>query len=155
MALAEQITAEFPSAQVTKSPYGETLVKVAPEDYKKFCRYVKEGLGFSYPSDLTGTDRTDCLEVVLHLFKMEPNGPRLTVKVQVDRQNPKVESVTDLWPGVDWHERETMDMFGIDFEGHPDLRRILLPENWQGGHPLLKDFEDKRPERPRLVRGDR
>lgn len=155
MELAEQITAEFPGAKVTDSDFGETIVKVPREDYKKFCRYVRDGLGFTYPSDLTGTDRKDVLEVVLHLYKMQPSGPRLVVKVEVDRTSPQVESVTDIWPGVNWHERETMDMFGIQFEGHPDLRPILLPENWQGGYPLRKDFEDKRPERPRLVRGNR
>lgn len=155
MELAEQITAEFPGAQVTESNFGEIIVKVPREDYKKFCRYGRDGLGFAYPSDLTGTDRKDFLEVVLHLYKMQPSGPRLVVKVEVDRTSPQVESVTDIWPGVNWHERETMDMFGIQFEGHPDLRPILLPENWQGGYPLRKDFEDKRPERPRLVRGNR
>ena len=152
MELAERITAEFPQAQVTESSFGETVVRIPREEYKRFCLFSRDGLGFSYPGDLTGTDRKDYLEVVLHLFKMEANGPRLVVKVEVDRSEPRVESVTDVWTGVEYHERETMDMFGIDFEGHPDLRPILLPENWQGGHPLLKDFEDKRPERPRLVR---
>ncbi len=152
MELAERITAEFPGAQVTQADPGETVVKIPREDYKKFCFFLRDGLGFTYGVDLTGTDRKDYLEVVLHLFKMEAGSGGLVLKVEVDRENSVLDSVTDVWPGVEWHERETMDMFGIDFKGHPDLRPILLPETWQGGHPLRKDFEDKRPERPRLVR---
>jgi NADH-quinone oxidoreductase subunit C len=64
----------------------------------------------------------------------------VTFKLRVDRQNPVAPSVTSIWKGADWHERETYDLVGIRFEGHPDLRRILLPEDW-AGHPLRKDYE--------------
>lgn len=64
---------------------------------------------------------------------------RLAVKVYVPRQNPVIPSVADLWPAADWHEREAYDLMGIRFENHPDLRRILLPEDWKG-HPLRKDY---------------
>ncbi len=62
------------------------------------------------------------------------------VRVEVDRDDPHVPSVTEVWPGADWHEREAFDLLGIVFEGHPDLRRILCPEDWEG-HPLRKDYE--------------
>jgi len=62
------------------------------------------------------------------------------VKVYVDRDNPHIPSVMDLWPAADWHEREAYDLLGIVFDGHTDLRRILLPEDWEG-HPLRKDYE--------------
>jgi NADH-quinone oxidoreductase subunit C len=65
---------------------------------------------------------------------------RFAVKVFVDRQSPTIPSVVDLWPAADWHEREAFDLMGIVFEGHPDLRRILLPEDWVGS-PLRKDYE--------------
>ncbi|MCK4873762.1 MAG: NADH-quinone oxidoreductase subunit C [Phycisphaerales bacterium] len=61
------------------------------------------------------------------------------VKVFTDRENPSIPSVADIWPAADWHEREAYDLMGIDFPGHPDLRRILLPEDWEG-HPLRKDY---------------
>jgi NADH-quinone oxidoreductase subunit C len=63
----------------------------------------------------------------------------LAVKVILPLEDPSVDSVTDLWAGAGWHERETYDLVGIDFRGHPDLRRILLPEDWEG-HPLRKDY---------------
>jgi NADH-quinone oxidoreductase subunit C len=64
----------------------------------------------------------------------------LAVKVYAPRENPHIPSVTDLWPAADWQEREAFDMFGILFDGHPDLRRILLAEDWEG-HPLRKDYQ--------------
>jgi NADH-quinone oxidoreductase subunit C len=65
------------------------------------------------------------------------------LKTRVPREDARIESVTSLWPGAEWHEREVYDLFGIVFEGHPDLRRILLPDDWEG-HPLRKDYRDDR-----------
>ena len=71
------------------------------------------------------------------------HGHDFAVKVYTDRANPAIPSTADLWPAGDWHEREAFDLMGIDFPGHPDLRRILLPEDWVG-HPLRKDYEFRR-----------
>ena len=77
--------------------------------------------------------------VIYHLYTYQGETSRIRVKVPVNEKELKIRSVTDLWKGANWLERETYDMFGIDFEGHPDLRRILMPDDFQG-HPLQKDY---------------
>lgn len=98
-------------------------------------------LQFTYLSDVTGVDRFPVeprFELNYHLVSLARR-ERLRLKVRVGSDAPEVESVTSVWPGANWHEREVFDLFGVRFEGHPDLRRILMPENWEG-HPLRKDF---------------
>lgn len=79
------------------------------------------------------------MEVVYHLYSYA-NRQSLSVKVKTDRESSVVPSVVDLWKGADWNERETYDLLGIHFEGHPNLKRILLPDEWEG-HPLRKDYQ--------------
>lgn len=102
-------------------------------------------LTFNFLSDLTAVDNlaVDNLEeprfeVVYHLLSFA-NNTRLRVKVRVSAGDPKIDSITPVFKGANWFEREVFDMFGIKFEGHPDLRRILNPETFPG-HPLRKDF---------------
>lgn len=98
-------------------------------------------LSFKYLSDLTAVDRypgEPRFEVVYHLLSLKSQ-ERLGLKVRVPGDNPAVESVVTVWPGANAFEREVFDLFGIRFEGHPDLRRIVLPEEWEG-HPLRKDY---------------
>ncbi|MFH0803256.1 MAG: NADH-quinone oxidoreductase subunit C [bacterium] len=83
-------------------------------------------------------DRLKALEVLYHLYSMG-KGHHIIIKTRLDRKNPVLDSVTALWPAANWHEREVYDLFGVRFDGHPDLRRILLPEDWEG-HPMLRDF---------------
>lgn len=111
------------------------------DSFKKSLKELKEheDLCFDYLMNLTAVDYpADRLELVIHLYSMDKNH-RICVKTILDRENPLIPSVTDLWRGAEWHERETYDFFGINFEGNPDLRRILLPEDFSG-HPLRKDF---------------
>ena len=98
-------------------------------------------LAFTYLSDVTGLDRAPVeprFEVNYHLVSILRK-ERLRLKVRLGSAKPAVESVTSVWEGANWHEREVFDLFGVRFEGHPDLRRILLPETFEG-HPLRKDF---------------
>ncbi|MBO8172003.1 MAG: NADH-quinone oxidoreductase subunit C [Bacillaceae bacterium] len=97
-------------------------------------------LGFDYISGLQGVDYEDHMEVVYSFLSFKNKGKRVTVKVKTDREESKVASVTDIWKGADWNERETYDLLGIVFEGHQNLKRILLPDDWVG-HPLRKDYE--------------
>ena len=98
-------------------------------------------LYFDHLSNVTGVDNgveKNTMEVVYHFYSITKN-IHFIIKVVLDRQKPVVPSLTSIWRTADWHERETFDFFGIHFEGHPDLRRILLPANWEG-HPLRKDY---------------
>lgn len=134
---------------------GNFDLKVPLDQYLDVVKFLKDR-GFNFPSCLTAIDWQERLELLFQVYKLDANyfkSPTLIVRVDgLPREGAEVPSITPLYPGLNWHERETYDMYGIRFAGHPNLRRILLPDNWQGGHPLLKDFEDKRPKRPRLVR---
>jgi NADH-quinone oxidoreductase subunit C len=100
----------------------------------------EERLQFDSLSCLSGVDYDkDNLAVVYHLYSFALN-QKLVVKVLVPKSNPVVPTVSDVWATANWHEREAFDMFGMTFEGHPDLRRILCPEDWEG-YPLRKDYK--------------
>jgi NADH-quinone oxidoreductase subunit C len=107
----------------------------------KVCEYLKEDpeTQFDLCACVSGVDDGKDLWVVYHLQSI-PRNHRAVLKVNVGRENPSAPSVSALWKTADWHEREAYDMYGIGFEGHPDLRRILLPEDWPGW-PLRKDYE--------------
>jgi NADH/F420H2 dehydrogenase subunit C len=93
-----------------------------------------------YCSFVTAVDRPeqDLVEVVYHLFSMDAHH-ELLLKVRAPRGDPRVPSVTAIWPAANWHEREAYDLLGVVFEGHPDLRRIMMTDDWEG-HPLRKDY---------------
>jgi NADH-quinone oxidoreductase subunit C len=111
---------------------------------QEIFRLLKEDpqLDFNFLVDLTAVDyldkRTPRFEVVYHLYSLSKNH-RLRVKIPVAGEDPVVDSLTPLWKGANWLEREVWDMFGIRFRGHPDLRRILLYEQFEG-YPLRKDY---------------
>ncbi len=135
-------------------------LKVEPGKYLETMQSLHKE-GFNHLSDLTAVDWKDrgVIEVVVHLLHLDTGsdpravqGPRaIRVKTEVDRDRPAVASVTPIWPGANWFEREVWDLFGVDFEGHPDLRRIMTREGFVG-HPLRKDFVDERPKRERVAR---
>ncbi len=107
--------------------------------------------GFQYLSCLSGVDYPDHLDVVYHIFNLQ-NGAGVCLKTSAPKSDPVLPSATAVWPGANWHEREVFDLLGVRFEGHPDLRRILMPEGFDAGYPLRKDFVDSRPAKVRLVR---
>jgi NADH-quinone oxidoreductase subunit C len=111
------------------------------ESYYRLAEFLKynELLGFDYLSELHGTDFQTHMEVYVHLYSYK-NRQSVALKVKLDRDQPVTQSVQPLWAGADWPECETYDLLGIKFEGHPDLHRIMLGEDWVG-HPLRKDYE--------------
>ena len=123
---------------------GETTLIVPREHIVAACEFLKTmpGYEFNFLSDLCGFDRgpeeEPRLEVNYHLFSTTKHH-RLRLKVLLNEEDAHVPTVTTVWRTANWHERETYDLFGIVFDGHPDLRRILLPDDWQG-HALRKDF---------------
>ncbi len=128
---------------------------VAPDKLIEFARYLRDQEGYDYLSMVTSVDWPDYFEVVYYLFGVARAHKRLVLKVRLaDKVHPELPSVISIWPGADFQEREVYDMMGIRFAGHPNLRRILLWEGFEG-HPLRKDFrepyheEDNKPFRSR------
>ncbi len=117
-------------------------VHVNAKDWRKLAEFLKNdsSLDFDFLLCLTAVDYVadNLLAVVYDLRSMRMRH-EFAVKVFIDRDRPVIASVMDLWPAADWHEREAYDLMGIEFQGHADLRRILLPEDWEG-HPLRKDY---------------
>ena len=120
----------------------EPSVKVAPAKLREVALLLRSDpdMRFDYLMCLSGMDQgKETLGVVYHLSSMT-HLHKLTLKTDVPVSDPKVATVSDIWPTANWHEREAWDLLGIVFTGHPDLRRILLPEDYPG-HPLRKDFK--------------
>lgn len=121
----------------------ELTVTVAKERIVEICAFLKENNGtrFQFLADLCGIDMNTPARrfgVVYNLYSYT-NKLRIRLKTFTEEENPRVPSVTSIWGTANWHERETYDMFGIVFEGHPDLRRIYMPEDYEH-YPLRKDF---------------
>ena len=122
--------------------HGEVTVLVPRESIVAACAFLKEAHGFDMLADLCGCDRgpeeDPRFEVNYHLFSTTHYN-RLRLKVLLSEDEPTVTTVSTLWKTANWHERETYDLLGVIFDGHPDLRRILLPSDFDG-HALRKDY---------------
>jgi NADH-quinone oxidoreductase subunit C len=135
--------ADFDSGAVSggKLDRGELTLEIVPSRIASVCGFLKHDRGFARLSTVTAVDCYPAeprFEVVYHLHSIEHN-ERLRLKCRLPGENPGIESVTSVWRSADWYEREVFDLFGIRFAGHPDLRRIMLPDDWEG-HPLRKDY---------------
>jgi NADH-quinone oxidoreductase subunit C len=142
------LLSRFPGLEETSGPVGFWTLRVPPERLLELGEELR--LAFPHLSCLTAVDFRDRLELVYLLYSQDQK-ERLCLKVDLPPEEPVVDSVTGIWPTADWQEREVYDMFGIRFRGHPNLKRILLWEGYEG-HPLRKDFGDPRPPRARKVR---
>jgi NADH-quinone oxidoreductase subunit C len=116
---------------------GETTVEVKKGDQIPILTFLKKG-GFEVLMDLTAVDYLSTKTKIVYWLHNPANYERIRIILFIEREE-KVPSVTTLWEGADWYERELYDMFGVHFEGHPDLKRILMPDDWEG-HPLLRDY---------------
>ena len=120
---------------------GELTVEIAPERIVEACLFLKSDRQFERLSTVTAVDRYPSqprFEVVYHLQSIAHN-QRLRLKCRLTGERPEIDSVTAVWRSANWFEREVFDLFGVLFRNHPDLRRILMPEDWEG-HPLRKDY---------------
>lgn len=121
--------------------WGQLIVRVSPERRVDALRTLKEELGFRFYTFCCAVDWPDerLLEVFDHVYSVQAR-QRATVKYGLPRDNPTIATATGVYAGADWHERETWELFGVMFRGHPRLRRLLLPD-WQEGFPMRKDYE--------------
>jgi NADH-quinone oxidoreductase subunit C len=141
--IVELLTAQNADWVVTsKQALGELTVIISRAAIVDVCQFMKDEKGYDLLADICGADNgpeeEPRYEINYHLFSTKHYG-RLRLKVLVSEDEPKVPSVTGVWKTANWHERETFDMFGVEFEGHPDLRRILLPSDFDG-HALREDY---------------
>jgi NADH-quinone oxidoreductase subunit C len=139
------IQEKFPRAIVeTVELHGEQTIVLHPEHLVAVCTYLQKNLQYDFLSDVTAVDwleRVPRFDVVYHIQSLA-NRSQLRLKVRVGQrreEHPSVPTVTGIWPAANWYEREVYDLFGINFTGHPDLRRILMPLDWTT-HPLRKDY---------------
>jgi NADH-quinone oxidoreductase subunit C len=139
------VTAKFPQAIVETVVYrGEHTIVLQPEHLVAVCTYLQKQLEYTFLSSVTAVDWLERLpryDVVYHLLSI-PRRSELRLKVRVGMRgedHPSVPTVSGVWPGANWYEREVYDLFGITFTGHPDLRRILMPMDWTT-YPLRKDY---------------
>jgi NADH-quinone oxidoreductase subunit C len=123
---------------------GDRYALVKGDKLVDVCRFLKTttGLEFDYCQDITAVDwpAKQVIEIVLHLYSLSQRHG-LVLKVELDRANPVAPTVEGVWKAATWLEREIYDLFGVNFTGHSDLRRILLPDDWVG-HPLRKDYQE-------------
>jgi NADH-quinone oxidoreductase subunit C len=120
--------------------YHQPTFLVPLDEILDLCRWLRDNPEFdmAYLSFVSAIDWSDHFDVVYHLASLV-RGHAVVLKVAIPRNDPRIPSVTGLWQGADWHEREAYDLFGIEFEAHPNLRRIMMSPDWKG-HPLRKDY---------------
>ena len=142
LALLEE---KFPDQVVEVVEFrGDTFIEVKPDRIVDICKALKDGhdTGFKYLSMIAGMDYSPAsprFGVIYNLYSHKHHD-RITLKARLaDNQSPAIDSVSKVWSTANWHEREIYDMMGIRFNGHPDLRRILMPADWVG-HPQRKDY---------------
>ena len=144
----EKLLQEFPSVSLEKDQdkdgnpieLEKPALLVPAGDFLKVMEHLKNSSAFSMDrlANLTAVDYKDKIQGLYHLFSCRWN-LWVTVKVDLDRENPVIDSLTGLWPGANFEEREAFDLMGVTYNDHPDLRRILMPDDYPS-HPLRKDF---------------
>ena len=144
--IADDVARRFPSAKIDYVRPRRVKLTVPTDRIKVVALYIRDVLGFDHLNVVGGTDYIQLkeFEVIYFVGSISTRGQEdivIQLAERVEREeSPKVPSLTDVWVGAEYHERETFEMLGIVFEGHPDLRRLLLPEDWNDIPPLRKDY---------------
>ena len=121
--------------------HNEPTLFIAPAQIEEVCLFLKQEQGYNRLSAITAVDwhPADPRFEIVYLLHSIPKNERLRLKCRVSESSPEIDSVASVWQSANWYEREIFDMFGVSFRNHPDLRRILMPSDWEG-HPLRKDY---------------
>jgi NADH-quinone oxidoreductase subunit C len=123
-----------------KFDFGELALTIAPSEIRAACLTLQSA-GYNFFEDVTAVDwfpASPRFQLSYHLLSFALK-ERIRLRVLLDEADPSIDSIVPIWPGANFYEREVFDLFGIHFSGHPDLRRIMLPDDWKG-HPLRKDY---------------
>lgn len=142
--LINKLTEVFPEAEFSEEGSQYLNITTSPEKFRSIAEYLRNNdeMSFDYMFCLTGVDWVTHLMVIYHL-ESTSHKHTIVLKAKItDRENPVVETVCDIWRTAEFHEREVYDLFGVKFTNHPDLRRILLEDDWEG-FPLRKDYKDE------------
>ncbi len=144
-ALADAILQKFPATTVDYVRERRLKVTTTPETIKELALFIRDDLGFDHISCVSGTDwiAKNEIEVIYFVGSVSRPGYEdliVALAERPKRENPVVPSLIEVWAGVDYHERETHEMLGVNFSGHPNLKNLLLPEDWNDIPPLRKDY---------------
>jgi NADH-quinone oxidoreductase subunit C len=150
-ALGRLVEANAALVEAVKFDREELTIWIAKESIREACAILRDlsSCPFNYLADLTCVDwypSDPRFEVVYHLLSI-PNKERVRLKARLDGSSAAIESVTSVWPAANFYEREVFDLFGVRFTGHPNLKRILMPDDWEG-NPLRKDYPVEGYDRP-------
>jgi NADH-quinone oxidoreductase subunit C len=139
--IAEKLRQRFPAMEVRRNDDSTPILVVPQERYREIAEVLRSDpeLDFDYLEFQTCTDRPPQQLDFLAFFYSYTQHHRIGLKLIMDRMHPSLPSLSDLWANADWNEREIFDLFGVVFHNHPDLRRIMMPEDWEG-YPLRKDY---------------
>jgi NADH-quinone oxidoreductase subunit C len=144
-AIHEKLVQHFDPATIlalteAKDGVRDPFVEVLGGKLDEVCLFLRtdRDLAFDFCQSLTGLDTGETLTCVYHLYSY-PNRHTLVLKARTPRSQPRLPTISTVWPVANWYEREAYDLYGVLFDGHPDLRRLLLPEDWEG-HPMRKDY---------------
>jgi NADH:ubiquinone oxidoreductase subunit C len=143
--MADAISSRFPGIKVDYVRPRRVKVTATPEQVRDVALFARDQLGFDHIGTVSGTDYIAHGEIEIIYFVGSLSRPGnedliLAVAERPKRENPVVPSLVEVWPGAEYHERETYEMLGVNFQGHPDLRKLLLPEDWNDLPPLRKDY---------------
>jgi len=139
--LTEQFSGKVEKLEL-ETPQSAVTVDVAA--VREVFEFLKsdDRIKIDYLSSLSGVDTGEEFLCVYHVSSMQTK-VHLTVKVKLDRENPKIDTISDIFRAADWHEREMWELYGFDIVGHPDLRLLLLPDDWDQGYPMRKGWTGK------------
>jgi NADH-quinone oxidoreductase subunit C len=142
--MGDKLTARFPGARVDYMRQKRLKVTVPLKDFRAAATMARDELGFDHMSAVSGVDwiSKNELEIVYFVGSVRAGLEDFVIALseRIPRDNPAVETMIDVWPGAEFHERETHEMFGINFQGHPNQNHLLLPEDWNDMPPLRKDY---------------